>query len=243
MAERKELSCALRKLDDPTSQFEIVSGGGGSAWILQVAGVDIAPLTEEKRNWILAPKQDLDGLGTRLTDEIDARVRENVKLAVRSLLCTPSVPENLDSSTAEIIMGWSRVGEPAACGCLTYEAANGDTHHIARDSAVGCTAHETWSPSTKLKATQDLFEKPFLCLDGRYLCIENLNTDLHSKAPVSGGPIEITAENTVACRANVTFRNTARSEKFTVSYDGFIPPAAVCIAALSQIGINVQIKT
>lgn len=235
MIDRKCLQDALLKLGDPETPFSLTARKGDPGWQLKIDNIDTAVLNEERKDWILQPGLKYASADPTQQAEMIAQMRERAKTAIRYLLVMPSVPDNLDAATAESIMGWYKEDNTPSCGCFTYRTANGGTRLVPSNPAIGCSFHEIWSPTTNLAATQDLLEKPFLCIDGRNLAIESYKFDGTAEKPNEDH--EITNQNIKSCRSEITFRNTARTDTFMVTYERLIPPAAVCLAALKEIGI------
>jgi hypothetical protein len=218
MTDKRRLRTALEQLDN-NEKFDFVADGAD--WKLFVKDVEVCALSAQQKTYIC---------------RTGANALEELKLALRYLLLTPSEPRNLDAATAEIIMGWTREADQPGCECLTYRSGNGAVHHVAKSPENGCKSHTVWTPSRNLQHTQDLFEKVFPCVDGRFLAITNIGANFQA-VPKQPGVIEVT--DLVKGRTVITFRNAARTETFEVVDEQSVPPAGACIAALKQIGINV----
>jgi hypothetical protein len=235
--DKQVLRTALNSLESGAN-FEIVSDKDDS-WIIRIEDNNVARITSAQRDYVLRHKLGYDDADTDTKVSMDARTLEELKTAIRYLLIMPSISSNLDASTAEIIMGWSRHEDQLGCGCHTYKSANGQIHHVAKEPNHGCKSHQVWSPSTNFSATQDLFEKPFPCFDGRYLAITNVQTNFQTKAFPPGQSVIVTNKDIIQARTVISFRNTARSESFDIVDEKCVPPAAVCIAALKQVGLDI----
>jgi len=239
MSRRRRFEIAIDALNDG-ADFSIARGAD-EHWAIVVNGVTVATITQAQRDYIVRGQQI--GPNDTLTAESANKDTQNeLSLAIRYLMITPSTLTNVDAAVAELVMGWARSEDQPNCGCLTYHSANNErTFFIPQNRDAGCQTHEIWSPSTNLTATQELYEKPFACLDGRFLAVRSVNIQGTAALPrqAAGQPIKFGLNNMVSGRTTITFSNAGRTEQFDVVDEVHLPPVAVCTAILKQMGLNV----
>lgn len=230
--ERKILEQALADTLAEAS-FEITQIDSSDLWLLTIDGIDVITMPSVRKDYLLRKATSEKKLHEQ------PLVRSEVEAALRNLLVTPTDLTNTNSVVAELVMGWKRLNDCPDCGCLTYKSGGeNNERYVAKDRQQGCANHETWSPLEHLPHTHELFEKTFFCKDGRYLAVTDIDCDLNFKHN-PGGPLTIDKTNVVAAKTTIKFRNAGRTEYFEIVDDLHYPPAAVCIAILKLIGLNV----